>query len=274
MKYPNVLQHSQEDCGATCLATIAKYYGRTFTISYVRDIAGTGQQGTTLLGLKRGAESLGFNARSVTASPVILDRIEKAPLPAIIHWQGYHWVVLYGRQGKKFIVADPAIAGIQYFEKNKLTEAWRDWVMLLLEPDPVRFLAKEDQKDKIGGFALFLKRVLPHRFMLTQTLLLNLVLGVLSLAPLFLIQVLTDDVLVRQDSQLLARIVIAVVIMNLVSSSLRLVQSNPIAHLAQRIQLGLNFEFGRQILRLPLNYYETRRSGEIASRLEDIQQCR
>jgi ATP-binding cassette subfamily C protein len=272
MKYPNILQHSQEDCGAACLATISKYYGRTFTISYVRDIAGTGQQGTTLLGLKRGAESLGFNARSVTASPVILDRIEKAPLPAIIHWQGYHWVVLYGRQGKKFIVADPAIAGLQYFEKNKLTEAWRDWVMLLLEPDPVRFLAQEDQKDKIGGFALFLKRVLPHRFMLTQTLLLNLVLGVLSLALPFLIQVLTDDVLVRQDSQLLGRIVIAVVIMNLVSSSLRLVQSNLIAHLAQRIQLGLNFEFGRQILRLPLNYYETRRSGEIASRLEDIQQ--
>ena len=60
--------------------------------------------------------------------------------------------------------------------------------------------------------------------------------------------------------------------MHLVSSSLRLAQSNLIAHFSQRLQLGLIFEFGRQILRLPLTYYETRRSGEIVSRLEDIQQ--
>jgi ATP-binding cassette subfamily C protein len=272
MKYPNVLQHSQEDCGAACLASVAKYHGKNFTISYVRDLAGTRQQGTTLLGLKRGAEALGFNARSVTASSGILERLDKAPLPAIIHWNGYHWVVLYGKKGNKYIVADPAVSGIQYFEKNKLTECWTDWVMLLLNPDPVRFLAQEDQKDKFAGFFLFLKRAWSYRGILNQALLLNLVLGVLSLATPFLIQVLTDDVLVRQDSQLLTRIVMAVIAMNLIGSGLRFVQSVLIAHLGQRIQLGLNFEFVRQILRLPLNYYETRRSGEIASRLEDIQQ--
>ncbi|MGF2040235.1 MAG: peptidase domain-containing ABC transporter [Nostoc sp. CmiVER01] len=272
MKYPNVLQHSQEDCGAACIALIAKYQGRNFTISYVRDIAGTRQQGTTLLGLKRGAESLGFNARSVTASPVILEKIDKAPLPAIIHWRGEHWVVLYGKKGNKYVVADPAISGIQYYEKTKLIESWTDWVMLLLNPDPVRFLAQEDQKDEIKGLSLFLQRAWSHKEILNQALLLNLILGVLSLATPFLIQILTDDVLVRQDTQLLTRIVIAVIAMNLVSSTLRFVQSVLIAHLGQRIQLGLNFDFIRQILRLPLNYYETRRSGEIASRLEDIQQ--
>ena len=224
MKYSNVLQHSQEDCGAACLASIGKYYGRNFTISYVRDIAGTRQQGTTLLGLKRGAESLGFNARSVTASPVILERIDKAPLPAIIHWQGEHWVVLYGKKGNKYIIADPAVSGIQYLEKTKLTESWTDWVMLLLNPDPVRFSAQEDQ-NKIGGLSLFLKRAWSHQAILNQVLLLNLVLGLLSLATPFLIQILTDDVLVRQDTQLLTRIVIAVIAMNLISSALRFVQS-------------------------------------------------
>ncbi|MBD0394670.1 MAG: peptidase domain-containing ABC transporter, partial [Microcoleus sp. C1-bin4] len=70
--------------------------------------------------------------------------------------------------------------------------------------------------------------------------------------------------------QLLTAVVIAVMIMNLVSSSLQLVQSNLIAHFAQRLELGLVLEFGRQILRLPLSYYEARRSGEIVSRLRDI----
>jgi ATP-binding cassette subfamily C protein len=85
-------------------------------------------------------------------------------------------------------------------------------------------------------------------------------------------QILTDDVLVRGDTQLLTRVAIAVIIMHLVSSTLKLAQSNLIAHFSQRLQLGLIFEFGRKILRLPLTYYETRRSGEIVSRLEDIQQ--
>ena len=62
MKYPNVLQHNEEDCGAACLASISKYYGRTFTINRIREVAGTYSSGTTLLGLKQGAEALGFTA--------------------------------------------------------------------------------------------------------------------------------------------------------------------------------------------------------------------
>ena len=268
MKYQFVKQHSEEDCGAACLAAIAKHYGKSFTINGIREKVGTGQQGTTLLGLKQGANGLGFNARGVKA-PIEVINHESMPLPAIIHWKGYHWVVLYGRKGKKYVIADPAI-GIRYLDTKSLVEAWADGVMLLLEPDPVRFFTQEDEKDKIGGFGRFLKRVLPYRSILAQALLLNSILGLLSLASPFLLQILTDDVLVRGDTQLLTRVAIAVVVMHMVSGSLQLVQSNLIAHFSQRLQLGLILEFGRQILRLPLKYYEARRSGEIVSRLEDI----
>jgi ATP-binding cassette subfamily C protein len=47
MKYQLVQQHSEEDCGAACLAAIAKHYGQTFTISRIREAVGTGQFGTT-----------------------------------------------------------------------------------------------------------------------------------------------------------------------------------------------------------------------------------
>jgi ATP-binding cassette subfamily C protein len=270
-KYHSVLQHSEEDCGAACLAAITKHHGRTFTISRIREAVGTGQQGTTLLGLKRGAEALGFNARSVKASAEILDKLGSAPLPAVIHWRGYHWVVLYGQRGKKYVVADPAV-GIRYLSRTELTEGWVNGVMLLLEPDAVRFFAQPDDKDKIRGFSRFFQRVLPYQAILAEAFLINLVLGLLSLTSPFLIQILTDDVLVRGDTQLLMAVVIAVMVMNLVSSSLQLVQSNLIAHFAQRLELGLVLEFGRQILRLPLSYYEARRSGEIVSRLRDIRE--
>ncbi|MEC4817077.1 MAG: peptidase domain-containing ABC transporter [Scytonema sp. PMC 1069.18] len=269
MKYASVLQHSEEDCGAACLASIAKYYGRNFTINHIRELIGTGQTGTTLLGLKQGAETLGFNARTAKASPEILNRIHEAPLPAIIHWKGHHWVVFYGKKGKKCVIADPGV-GIRYLSKRALAEAWSDWVTLLLEPDPVRFFAQPE--DKVEGFGKFLQRAWTYRGVLFQALILNCVLGLLSLAFPFLIQILTDDVLVRGDMKLLTTVALVVTVMTLVGSVLELVQSNLIANFAQRLELGLVLEFGRQILRLPLSYYEARRSGEITSRLQDVQE--
>jgi ATP-binding cassette, subfamily C, bacterial len=269
MKYHHVAQHSEEDCGAACLASIAKHYGRNFTISRIREAVGTGQFGTTLLGLKRGAEILGFNARTVKTSPELLKRINEAPLPAIIHWKGHHWVVLYGKKGKKCVIADPAV-GVRHLSPAELIDGWTDWLMLLLQPDQARFKAQENQQ--IGGFWQFFQRIWNFRSILAQALPLNLLLGVLSLASPFLLQILTDDVLVRGDTKLLTTMAIAVVVMNVVSSSLSWVQSNLIAHFAQRLQLGLVLDFGRQILQLPLAYYEARRSGEIVSRLRDIDQ--
>lgn len=269
MRYAHVLQHSEEDCGAACLAAIAKHYGRTFTLNHIREAVGTGQLGTTLLGLKRGAETLGFNVRAVKTSEELLNQMDQAPLPAIIHWKGNHWVVLYGKKGKKCVVADPAV-GIRYLSSQEVAESWTDWLMLLLQPDPVKFYANEN--DEVGGFWRFFKRVWVYRGILAQVLPLNLILGLLSLASPFLLQILTDDVLVRGDTKLLTTVAISVVVMNIISRSLSFVQSNLIAHFAQRLQLGLVLEFGRQILRLPLSYYEARRSGEIVSRLRDINQ--
>jgi ABC-type bacteriocin/lantibiotic exporter with double-glycine peptidase domain len=131
LRYPIVLQHSEEDCGAACLATVAKYYGQTFALNRTREAVGTGSRGTTLLGLRRGAEALGFNARQVQASPELIDQLDQAPLPAIIHWQGNHWVVLYGQRRRKYVVADPGV-GLRYLNRQELLQGWRNGVMLLL----------------------------------------------------------------------------------------------------------------------------------------------
>jgi len=126
------------------------------------------------LGLKRGAEALGFNARSVKATPEILDKLDQAPLPAVIHWKGYHWVVLYGQRGKKYIIADPGV-GIRYLSKSELAQGWFNGVMLLLQPDASRFFSQPDDSDKPSGFIRFFKRVLPYQGILGEALLINLV---------------------------------------------------------------------------------------------------
>lgn len=269
MKYAVFLQHNEADCGAACLGAIAKHYGQLLSLNRLREAVGTGQQGTTLLGLQRGADALGFNARSVKASPEILQRLNEAPLPAVIHWQGNHWVVFYGKRRQQYVIADPAI-GLRYLTEQEFRQGWMDWVMLLLEPDVARFSA-DVGSDRPSTLHQLGKRLWTSRSLLAQVLLLNLILGLLSIALPFLIQILTDDVLVRGDLKLLNAVAIAVVLLSLFSSGLGLVQSNLTAYFAQRLELGLILEFGRAILNLPLTYYETHRSGEVVSRLQDIQ---
>lgn len=269
MKYSVVLQHNVEDCGAACMASIAKYYGRIFTIARTREATGTGQLGTTLLNLKQGAKVLGFNARGVQVPLELVDK-NNIPLPGIIHWKGNHWVVLYGRRGKKYVVADPAV-GIRFLSPDELVSSWSNRAMLLLEPRP-DFYQNPDDRDKVSGLSAILGRIGNYRATIAEALLLNLFLGLLSLASPFLVQILTDDVLIRGDRDLLTGIAIAVLVTNAIAVSLRFIQSFLIAHFAQRLELDTILEFCRVILQLPLSYYEVRRSGEIASRLRDLQE--
>ncbi|QSV63559.1 MAG: peptidase domain-containing ABC transporter [Dolichospermum sp. DL01] len=268
MKYPIILQYNEEDCGPACLATISKYYGQIFTITRVREASGTGQLGTTLLNLKQGAQVLGFNARGVKAALELVDK-KQIPLPAIIHWKGNHWTVLYGQKNRKYIIADPLV-GVRTLTKEALLKGWTDSVMLLLEPR-VDFLEQPDDRGKLGGFKALIQRFSNYRFILAEALLLNFVVALLSLLSPFLIQILTDDVLVRGDTQLLTGIALGILTMSFISSCLQWVQGNLVSHFAHRLELDLVWEFARNILRLPLSYYESRRSGEVVSRLRDIQ---
>jgi ATP-binding cassette subfamily C protein len=268
MNYPLVLQHSEEDCGAACLASIAQFHGRTFSLTRTREAVGTGQLGTTLLGLRRGAETLGLRGRSAIASADILERLHDLPLPAIIHWRGKHWVVLYGKRGDRYVIADPAI-GVRHLTEVELREGWTDGVILLLQPDAQRFFAQDD--DPVQGLGHLMRLVLPYRAMVLEALACVSLIGLLSLASPFFIQILTDEVLVQGDRRFLLSLMIAVVVMYLIRGGLSLVSDYLIAHVAQRLELGLILDFGRQLLRLPLTYYETRRSGEVVSRLRDIE---
>ncbi len=267
MKYPAIQQHSEEDCGAACIATIAKYYGHTFAISRVREAVGTVSHGTSLLGLSRGSELLGFNVRHVKANPEMLDRLQEVPLPAVIHWKGCHWVVLYGKRGKKFIVADPSL-GLRYLTRQELLAGWNNGIMLLLQPDVSRF--NQQPEDQIGGFGRFLQRVLPYRWILAQAILLNIAIGLMSLVSPLMMQLLTDDVLVRGDTQLLGVVAIGVIVMTLVQSAIGLIQAHLIGYFGQRLQFGLIMEYGRKLFHLPLSYFEGRRSGEVVSRIGDV----
>lgn len=268
-----VRQMAEEDCGAACLATVCLSHGERIPLALVRHRVGTGQQGTTLLGLKRGAEGLGFHARAVRATPALLEELTAIPLPAICHWQGCHWVVLHGWAGEQLVVADPA-HGLRLLDRANFLAGWSNGVLLLLEPDPLRFPQLEGEARGWGqgrGLERVLQLLRPFRSLLLQALLINLTIGVLALAMPLLMQVLTDDVLVRGDADLLRSLAIGILALFLLRSVLGLLQGVLVGHFGQKLQLQMVLHYGQHLLDLPLTYFESRRSGEVVSRLDDIQ---
>ena len=87
-----VRQIDEMDCGAAALAMVCRHYGRAVSLARIRQLCFTSTDGTSLRALCRAATELGLAARSVKASPRNLPQM---PLPAIVHWEGNHWVVLY-----------------------------------------------------------------------------------------------------------------------------------------------------------------------------------
>jgi ATP-binding cassette subfamily B protein len=269
-----VRQWNIEDCGAACLASVCRQHGLRRDLADIRTLVGTTGTGTTLLGLQRGAERLGFHTRAAQAGPELLDHLDEVTLPLICQWNGCHWVVLHGRRGGRWLVADPA-HGLQWHDRDSLLRHWNDGVLLLLEPDPVRLEAEQHRGTAAGGgWGWLATLVAPFRPLLWRAFALNGVIGLMALALPVLMQVLTDDVLVRGDGRLLAGFCLGIALLFLIRSLLNLMQGVLVGHFGQKLRLQMVLHYGQRLLRLPLSHFESRRSGEAVSRLADIDQLR
>ena len=269
-----VRQFDQEDCGAACLATVARAHGCELTLGRARELVGTGACGTTLLGLKRGAEQLGFHARAARADAAMLSRLNELPRPLICHWQGNHWVVLYGGDQQRLLVADPAV-GVRELSQADFLAGWQNGIVLLLEPDPARFRPDPQLESSAGegavGLGLVMHFIRPFRPLLLQVLALNLLIGLLALGMPLLMQVLTDDVLIRGDGAMLASLSAGLMVLFVLRGGLSWMQGLMVSHFAQKLQLQMVLHYGQRLLQLPLSYFESHRSGEVVSRISDIQ---
>ena len=271
--FPCVRQHNEEDCGAACLATVCAQHRAQVPLGWARHLVGTSKGGTTLLGLKRGAEKLGFHAQAAKAEPSLLNELNSVPMPLVCHWQGCHWVVLHGYQQGQLLVADPAI-GLRHLSSEEFLSGWSNGVVLLLEPDRARFPvldAAPNRWQQGQGLAILPKLLWPFRRLLAQALGLNLAIGVMALAMPLLMQILTDDVLIRGDGEMLRSLAIGIMLLFGLRALLNLLQGVLVGHFGQKLQLQMVLHYGQHLLGLPLNYFESRRSGEVVSRLDDIQ---
>jgi ATP-binding cassette subfamily B protein len=208
---------------------------------------------------------LGLAARSVKASG---QDLRQMPLPAIVHWEGNHWIVLYDVGDKEVRVADPAV-GLRRLGREEFEAKWSGYAALYdYTPE---FQKAPEGKPSLAWLWPFFR---PFARPLTQALLLAvLVSGLEMVLPVFT-QVVVDRVLVEKDVALLHTLVLcmgAVLVFILLAM---VVQRYLLSFVAVRVDAATLDFLTRKLLALPVGYFQARRTGDIQRRLAGARQVR
>jgi ATP-binding cassette, subfamily B, bacterial HlyB/CyaB len=264
-RYPFYRQQSVTDCGIACLVMVSRYWGKRFSINQLRGIANVDRNGASLQGLMIAAENIGFSPRPVK---VDLKSLAKQKLPAIAHWEGHHYVVVYKITRTRVIIADPAI-GRRILTHREFLKDWKGYV-LLLPPTAALHETSETQQ----GFWKFFELVKPHWVVLLEIFLASLVIQIFGLVTPLFTQLLLDRVVVERSINTLTAIGIGLLIFSLFEVIMSSLRRYLIYHTANRIDLAMIVGFVNHALRLPLSYFETRYVGDITSRVEENRKIR
>jgi HlyB family type I secretion system ABC transporter len=260
-RYPFFEQQSTADCGAACLVMIGRYWGKNFSINRLRDVAGVDRNGLSLRSLASSAESIGFATRPVKAT---LDKLAQN-LPAIMHWEGSHYVVVYEVARRHVVIADPAI-GQRTLSHAQVKASWTGYVLLL---QPTATLKDADEaKQPLWGF---LKLLRPHKIVLIEVLFTSILLQIFGLITPLFTQLILDRVVVQRSELTLTAIGLGLLIFGVMQIALTALREYLLDHTANRVDLALIVGFINHTFRLPLAYFESRYVGDIISRVQENQ---
>lgn len=270
MKYYCIKQHDITDCGAACLATISKQYGLSTSITKIREIAGTDKQGTNAYGMVKAAEQLGFTAKAVKGNQEAF--FSEFPLPAIAHvvvdGTLLHYVVIHKITKKEVIIADPG-KGIV---KKTPEEFFKEWTGVFILLVPAQTFKKG--KDTKNIFERFFGLLLPQKRLVLDIFVASLVITILGILGAFYFQIIIDDILPAGIAKTLTVLSIGVILLNLFSVIVTVLRTQLLVYLSQKLDIALLLGYYDHVLKLPMNFFGTRKVGEIVSRFQDASSIR
>ena len=273
-QFPHYIQLDSMDCGPTCLRMITKFYGRSYSLQYLREHAFITREGVSMLGISDAAEQIGFRTMGVRVTLGQLNT--ELPLPCILHWNQRHFVVCYKIKNGKYYIADPASKRLVY-EKEEFERCWFSTQVegkdtgtaLLLEPGPEFYDREEDVKDKKRELSFFFRYLTPYKRELFQLILGMLTGSILQLIMPFLTQSLVDTGIRDGNLSFITLILIAQVVIFVAQLSVGFIRSWILLHMNTRINIALISDFLAKLMRLPLHFFDTKMVGDIMQRIGD-----
>jgi ATP-binding cassette subfamily B protein len=264
-KIDHIMQIDEMDCGAACLGMICRHFGRKVSLARIRQLCHTATDGTSLKAMSRAATELGLAAR---ASKISLRNLPLMPLPAIVHWEGNHWIVLYDVDEQFVRVADPARSLLK-LPRREFEAKWTGYAALF-DYTPA-FEQAPESKPTLAWVLPFLAR---FKGILLQALGLAVAVSFLQLLFPVFTQMVVDKVIVENDIGLLNTIVLGLLAAIVFVQLSTLVQEYLLAFAAVRLDTVVLDFLSRKLLSLPMTYFTSRRTGDIQRRLEGARQVR
>jgi ATP-binding cassette subfamily B protein len=265
---------------------ICRFYGRVVDGKYLREQTYTGREGVSMLGLSRAAEELGFKTLAVKIDMDTL--INEAPLPAILHWNQEHFVVLYDIKPKKtflffnsldtfFYIADPAHGKIK-LSKEDLKKHWcsdgkEEGIALLLETTPafyneeLRVKNEESTKKSVWGFIWPYFR--PYNELVVQLFVGRLVGSLLQFIFPFLTQSIVDIGVRHQNIHFIYLVLMASLMLFVGQTIVELVRSRILLHISSRVNISLISDFLLKLMKLPISFFDSKMTGDLMQRIGD-----
>ncbi len=286
-KFPHYNQLDAMDCGPTCLRIIAKYFGRSYSLAYLRDQSYITRTGVSLLGISEAAEHIGLHTQG---AKLTWDQLrDGAPLPCVIHWKGSHFVVLYkikkarsllsiftkNAGEEKVYISDPAYGLLTYikpeFLKNWLSSKESDGengITLLVETTPDFYREIDEEKGKLN-ISYLIGYLRPYARFLTQIALAMLTGTLISLAFPFLTQSIVDYGIGNSDLSFIIMVLVAQMALTLGQAVNDLIRSWLMLHVTTRVSISLIAGFLSKLMRLPISFFDLKLVGDIMQRIGD-----
>lgn len=261
-----VRQHDMTDCGAACLLSLIRYYGGDSSILHLREISGTSNTGTTLLGLYQAAGAMGFDAQGAEANGIsdLIEHGKPCVLAVVIDKILSHFVVCYGYENGHFIICDPG-KGVIEMTESELEEIWTR-KCLLLEPND-SFVKKESVREKKKAWILDL--VKEDYGILGAGVAIGLAIAVLGMVMSVFSQKLVDEVLPSHNTQKLVAGLILVLVLLLAKVVISALRGKLLITQSRNFNNRIIRFFFRKLLHLPKSFFDTRKTGDMVARLGD-----
>jgi ATP-binding cassette, subfamily B, bacterial HlyB/CyaB len=259
-RYPWVEQQSSSDCGAACLAMISRYWGKHFPIYVLREQCNVNRSGASLKSLAKAAENLGFHARPVRAS---FNRMAEQPYPWIAHWEGTHYIVVYKVQSKRVIIADPAL-GRRALSSQEFQKHWTGYALLVTPTERLH-----DTEVKQASLGRYIKALIPYRSIALQIILLSVLIQVFGLVTPLFTQIILDKVVTQKSLPMLNAFVVGLLIFSVWGIALSSVRQYLLVYFSNHLDVTLIGGFINHALSLPLKFFESRRVGDIITRIQE-----
>lgn len=276
--FPNYRQLDGMDCGPSCLRMIAKFYGRNYSVQYLRERCFITRSGVSMLGISDAAESIGF--RTIGVHLTFKQLVNQNKFPCILYWNQNHFVVCYSIKKKRncdyvIKISDPA--GEKYtMNQQEFLKCWLSTktkgsdvgTVLYIEPTP-DFYRMEDFSFNNSGIIHFLQYLRPYKSQLFQLMVGMLVGSALALVLPFLTQAVVDQGIGNNNLSFVTLILIAQLVLFVTQLSVEFIRNWITLHVNSRISISLISDFLSKLMKLPLRFFDTKNVGDIMQRVGD-----